>query len=123
MTGQFRPVDIPDSLTFARSLKAAHGTGCAGGTTTEVTSFQFLLEDKTFRSLTVVSSARCAPLSDGSTDIVVPIANLSGPWANVIDPALPFAATPGGLERRPAYTTQTAEASPRTGSQTRTSTR
>ncbi len=129
LIGQFRPVDIPDFLTFVRGLPDVPASECAGGAPVAAASIQFLLPDKTARSLTVVSSARCVTLSDGSIDTVVPIASLGGsgavPWAQIIDPALPtppVTASPDTNDE-PVYITPTAETSMPSGSQTRTSQR
>lgn len=108
LTGQIRPVDLPDFLTFVRNFRAAQATNCSGGSAVAAISIQILLEDKTARSLTFLSSARCITLFNGGIDTVVPITSLSGSWSQVIDPALPIAAESTAPNNEPLVITPTA---------------
>ncbi len=91
--GQIRPFDIIDFLTFVRSLKPINAANC--GTGVAAASIQLMLEDNTARALTFRSTSLCMTVSDGVTSMTASVASLSGPWSNVVDPALPFPSSSG----------------------------
>lgn len=105
-TGQVRPVDLPDFMSFIRGLRQERTTHCQDGPAIAVISIELRLADDTLRSLTVRSTKQCATISDGDVRRVVAIKNLTGAWASVIDPAIPLPAPSSeDATGTPTYTT------------------